>query len=400
VVISLDQVGIDIDLSKEQFGRSVPFEAFKVLRERAPLFWYEPEQYWVVSSNELLTAFNRDPERFSSSGGPGPARTGPEPFKHDVTLLTMDPPVHSTYRRLVSRPFAPQPMRSQAEIARILARELVEEFVESGGGDFLTDVAAPFPLRVIGTMLGIDRKDEPEVMRRMNALLQGSDPEYAAPSAPEMEAIAREADAYCDRLIEEHRQEPRGDLIDVLLDARIDGEPMPEVQLRAWIGMFIGGGAETTRHLISQGLVALLEWPDELKKVVDGADMNATVEEMLRWTSPVMQHSRWPTVPVEIGDQRIEVGQRTTLWMISANRDASAFDRPDIFDVSRTPNNHDSLGAGGPHFCLGAQLARLEAKILFEELRSNLGRLSINGPVERAQHTMFNSIKHLPISVD
>jgi len=291
-------------------------------------------------------------------------------------------------------------VQSQEEVARVLAREIIDEFVESGGGDFVTDVAALFPLRLIGTMLGIEREDETDVIRRMNAIVLGSDPEYGVATTEEKFALAQEANDYYDRLIDEHRRSPRGDLVDTLLDSRSDGEPLTEDELRAWLGMFTAGGAETTRHLISQGLAALLEWPDERRKVVQGSDMATAVEEMLRWVSPVMQHSRWPTVAVEIAGHTIEEGQRTTLWMISGNRDSEEFDHADNFDVTRTLNRHDSLGAGGPHFCLGAGLARLEARVLFEELRPHLERLSSSGPAVRVQNTMFNGLKHLPISVE
>jgi cholest-4-en-3-one 26-monooxygenase len=391
--------GIDINLSKEQFGRSVPFDAFEVLRENAPLYWYEPEQYWVVTSHELLGRINRDPQRFSSSGGPAPARIGPDPFRNSLTLLTMDPPEHTAYRRRVSRPFAPRPVANLEGKARSIIRELLDEFIESGGGDFVTDVAALYPLRVMGVLLGIEREDEPAVNRRMNAIVQGSDPEYGASSDQEKLAIAQEANDYYDRLINEHRQNPRGDLIDKLLESKIDGVGLTDDELRAWIGMFTAGGAETTRHLISQGLLALLEWPEERRKLVDGSDVATAVEEMLRWVSPVMHHSRWPAAPFEFDGQTIEVGQRTTLWMISGNRDRQAFASPDTFDVTRTPNHHDSLGAGGPHFCLGAGMARLETRVLFEELRPHLERMSIDGSPVRAQTTMFNSLKHLPIVV-
>ena len=384
-----------IDLGKERFGRGVPFEEFERLRREAPVYWYEPEEYWVVSSYELVGRLNRDPARFSSWGGPSPAGAG----SADLTLLTMDPPEHTAYRLLVNASFKPSRIRAQEERARALARELVQDFVARGGGDFATEVASPFPLRVIGQMMGIAREDEPAVLRRTNATIGGTDPEYAPASREEFERIREESVAYTDRLLEEHRRRPRGDLIDDLLDARIDGRPLGQDQLRAWVSSYIGGGAETTRHLIAHGLLALLEWPDERRKLAEGADVAAAVEEMLRYAPPVMQHARWPLETVEVGGRRIEKGQRTTLWMISANRDAKAFPEPDRFDVARSPNHHDSLGAGGPHYCLGAGLARMEARVLFEELRPWLERIELDGPPERGQSTMFNILKHLPVRV-
>jgi cytochrome P450 len=186
-------------------------------------------------------------------------------------------------------------------------------------------------------------------------------------------------------------------LIDSVLDARVDGEPLSEDQRRAWVSMYIGGGAETTRHLIAHGLLTLLEWPDQCRRLAQGADVATAVEEMLRFTTPVMQHARWPLETVEIDGARIEPGQRTTLWMISANRDEAAFPDADRFDIARSPNHHDALGPGGPHYCLGAGLARMEARVLFEELRPHLDRIELAGAPERGQSTMFNILKHLPV---
>jgi len=385
---------MEFDLSKQQFGRRIPYEAFETLRREAPVFWYEPEQYWVVSSYELVGQLNKDPARFSSSGGPAPAGSV---NRGELTLLTMDPPEHTRMRSLVSDAFKPSRIRAREAHARELAQELVGEFVARGGGDFVTEVAMPFPLRVIGAMMGIAREDEPEILRRTNATIGGTDPEYAPPSREAFEQIQRESAAYNERLLEEHRREPRGDLIDDVLAARVDGEPLSAAQRQAWVSTYIGGGAETTRHLLAHGLLALLEWPEERAKLLAGADLTTAVEEMLRYTTPIMHHARWPVEAVEVAGQRIEPGQRTTLWMLSANRDEAVFAEPDRFDVSRSPNHHDALGPGGPHYCLGAGLARMEARVLFETLLPHLDRFERCGEAERGQSTMFNILKHLPL---
>lgn len=394
------ELEVDIDLSHEQFGRAIPFEAFAELRRSAPLFWYEPDQYWVVSSYELLGEINRNPAVFSSWGGPGGAGSEQQPTTTTGaprTVLTMDPPQHTTYRRMVSGSFMPRAVNAQADLARDLAKELIKDFVGKGGGDWVTEVATLLPMRVMSALMGMKRDDEKTILRRTNAQLGGTDPEYSAGSPERSAELAAEGNAYVDRLISEHREQPRGDLVDQLIDARVDGLPLSHDELRAWVSMYIGGGAETTRHLIAHGLVCLIEWPDPRRRVVDGHDMSQVIEEMLRYISPVMHHSRWPLERVEIDGKRIEPGQRTTLWMVSANRDETAFDDPDRFDVTRDPNRHDSLGAGGPHFCLGAGLARLEARVLFEEARPYLDRMELAGPFERGQSNFFNILKHCPV---
>ena len=248
-------------------------------------------------------------------------------------------------------------------------------------------------------LMGMERADEQATLRRTNALLGGTDPELAAGSPEEAAAMVAEGAAYADRLIAEHRLHPRGDLVDQLLEARVEGDPLGDDDLRAWITMYISGGAETTRHLIAHGLVCLLKWPDARRRVLEGHDMSLVVEEMLRFSSPVMHHTRWPLETVEVDGRRIEAGQRATLWMVSANRDESVFEDPDRFDVTRDPNRHDALGAGGPHFCLGAGLARLESRVLFEEARPYLERMQMTGRPQRVRNNFFNALKHLPVAV-
>jgi cholest-4-en-3-one 26-monooxygenase len=393
-----DELGFEVDLSAEQFGRRVPYETFAALRRHAPVYWYEPEQYWVVSTYDLVGEVNRDPLRFSSRNGPSPDSPGAKAFDVAPTLIVMDPPRHTTYRRLVSNEFAPRRVNAWEDVVRELARELIEPFVEAGGGDFVAEVADLLPMRVVGAMLGIHRSEEAAILRRTNAGTTGSDPEYGV-SPAELEQLQEETIAYADYLIDEHRSHPRDDLVDVLLDARVDGEQMSRDELRAWITLFIRGGTETTRNLLAHGVLALIDSPGELRKVVQGVDMSVAVEELLRWVSPVMSHSRWPLVAVDLAGQHIEPGVRTTLWMVSANRDPEAFNDPDRLDVQRATNKHDSFGAGGPHFCLGAGLARLEARVVFDEMRPHLEKMSLDGTPSRVWNTMFNRLKHLPVAL-
>ena len=389
---------IKVDLSPAQFAREIPFQTFAELRRRAPLFWYEPDQYWVVSSYDLLGEINRNPVVFSSWGGPGGAGTSVKPGSHplgDRMLIQMDPPEHTAYRRLVSTSFTPRAVNAREQNVRVLAKELIRDFVSNGGGDWVSEVATLLPFRVISELMGISREDEPAILERVKAQAIGAD----SAESVDPQAFLDANNAYADRLVEQHRSHPRGDLVDQLINAHVDGEPLNQHELRAWIAMYIGGGADTTKHLIANGLVCLLEWPEALEAVVAGCDMDLVVEEMLRFVSPVMHHARWPLEDIEIRDQVIRAGQRTTLWMISANRDEKAFDKADRFDVGRDPNRHDSLGAGGPHFCLGAGLARLEAKVLFDEVRPYLVRFELTRSPVRGQNNFFNVLADCPITI-
>jgi cholest-4-en-3-one 26-monooxygenase len=394
----VDQPVLDVDLTKERFAQGVPFETFAELRRKAPLYWHEPDQGWIVTSYELLGTINRDPERFSSHAGPGPAGSTSLGSERGLTILTMDPPEHTRYRRLVSMDFTPRAIAAWEPLVRELAQECIREFVEAGGGDFVKGVAALLPMRVICAMMGIGRSDEAELIALSNATILSADPEYAPTPDTPVAANVRFGE-YASELLEAHRRNPKGDLVDRLLDARVDGQPMSQAELQAWVTMYITGGAETTRQLLSNGLLTLFDWPGAVAQLQGGADVGLAVEEMLRFTTPVMGHARWPLEDVTFGDLTIREGERTTLWMISANRDEAAFDDPDVFDITRNPNRHDSLGAGGPHFCLGAGLARLEARVVFEELMPWLDEIAPDGPHDRAQHTMFNAIKRLPVTI-
>lgn len=389
--------GVNIDLSNEQFGREIPFEAFAELRRKAPVFWYEPDEYWVVSSYHLVRDANRNAEVFSSWAGPLGAGTEREPGEKPSganTILTMDPPQHTIYRRMVTRSFTPRAIAKYESMVRTVVREILSEFAANHGGDWVEDVAAPFPFRVMADLMGISRDDEKAILRRVQLRLFGDG------GPVDYEAIAREDDEYADELIAEHRSHPRGDLIDQLIEARVDGQPLRQEELRAWVNLYIGAGGETTKHLIANGLVCLLESPEARDAVSRGGqELHKVVEELLRYVTPVMHHSRWPVKEVELGGQVIKPGQRTTLWMISANRDDSVFDHPDRFDITRAPNPHDTFGPTGPHFCLGAGLARMEARVFLEELRPYLDDMTIVGEPKRACSNVFNALSTCQVTV-
>ncbi|BBZ15466.1 cytochrome P450 [Mycobacterium branderi] len=388
---------VDVDLSNEQFGREIPFEAFAKLRESAPVFWYEPDEYWVVSSYELVREANRNAAVFSSWAGPLGAGAERKPSDEPAgasTILTMDPPKHTLYRRLVNGSFTPRAIAKRESMIRSVSREILAAFAAKGGGDWVEDVAGIFPFRVMGELMGISRDDEAPILRRLNQRLIGDG------GPVDHQAIAAEDDAYADRLIEQHRSHPRGDLVDQLLEARVDGQPLTQEELRAWVNLYIGAGGETTKHLIANGLVCLLEWPEARRAVIEGGDLVRVVEELLRFVTPVLHHSRWPLQTVEIGGKVIQAGQRTTLWMISANRDETAFSRPNEFDITRNPNPHDTFGPTGPHFCLGAGLARLEIRVFLEELSPYLEAMELTRAPTRACSNVFNALATCPVVVN
>ncbi|MCU1621118.1 MAG: Steroid C27-monooxygenase [Modestobacter sp.] len=394
----MDALSDVVDLSEERFGQGVPFDTFAKLRSTAPIWWSERDQCWVVTSYDLVEEVNRDFTTFSSAGGPIP----PDDPGHPELpiMLADDPPVHTMYRRLVSRNWTPRAALTQTSLVADTVAEVVDAFVKKGGGDFVDEVAAPIPFRIIAAIVGIPAADAPALGAWTNALMPSKDPEYRRdPDAP-LKAN-RALDAYFGDLLEDHRTSPREDLCGALLGLRkADGEPLDERELRDFLALFITGGSETTRHLLSHTILALTEAPGERKRLVEGdVDAATAVEEMLRWSTPVLHHSRWATADVEVGGQLVRKGQRLTLWMISANHDESVFEDPLRLDLGRRPNPHISFGGGGPHFCLGAHVARLEAVQTFERLRPILGSIELVGPPERIWTNFLNGIKRMPVTL-
>ena len=385
-----------VDLSDGRFEQGVPFDTFAELREHAPVWWWPEGSCWVVTTHELVEQMNRDFGTYSSAGGivpPQGANINPS------VLLAMDPPVHTEYRRMVIRSFVPRSIAALDADVRAIAREAVDDFARAGGGDFVIDVASAIPFRVMAHLTGVPRSAERMVMRWGNAIAPNADPEYRP--TPDAAAVANEElGEFLGEQFEERRRDPRDDLLSQLLHVRRDGEPLPEADLRGFAVNYLLGGTETTRNLLAQGMLTLLEHPGELRRFADGEVESSTmVEELLRWVTPVLHHSRWATAPTEVAGQTIQPGDRVTLWMVSANHDERAFARADVLDVGRTPNLHVALGGGGPHYCLGAHLARLESVVTFETLRSLLPTMRLAGPPQRVRSNFINGMKHLPVAV-
>jgi cholest-4-en-3-one 26-monooxygenase len=228
-------------------------------------------------------------------------------------------------------------------------------------------------------------------------MMSGDDAEFAN-SQEEIMAALGAMYGYAENLCTERRQEPGSDLMSALLSAELDGEQLSQLDLNLFFLLLHNAGSETTRNLVTGGVIALLEHPDQLELLhSDPAKIPVAIEELLRWVTPVTHFARTVTREIEVAGQQVQPGEQVLLWYTSANRDEDAFDAPDTLDVTRDPNPHVAFGSGGPHFCLGAHLARLEAICLFEALIDQLPNLAIAGPVERLQSHFINGVKHLPL---
>jgi cholest-4-en-3-one 26-monooxygenase len=393
-----------IDLyDRSQYVDGVPHEQFTALRRESPVHWHDEPNgpgFWAVTRHDDVVEVNRDWERFSSNRGAtliddmDPAALA----QQQLMMLNMDPPLHTRYRLLINKGFTPRMVARLEEAMASRATAIVDEICERGECDFVTDVAAELPLQVIADILGVPQEDRHLVFDWSNRLVGAADPEYQAGQEHAVHA-AMELYGYAHDLASQRRENPRDDIVSILINAEVEGHTLSELELDMFFLLLSVAGNETTRNGISHGMLALIEHPDQRRRLIDDPDLLACgVEEMLRWGSPVMHFRRTATKDTTLRGQAIREGEKVVIWYISANRDDSVFADPFTFDVGRDPNPHVSFGGGGPHFCLGANLARMEMRIMFGELLRRLPDMELAGPVQRLQSNFINGIKHLPVS--
>jgi cholest-4-en-3-one 26-monooxygenase len=387
------------------FVDGIPFDEFDRLRRENPVAWHEPFEgrpgFWAVMRYADVQHVNRDNILFSSS------RQGTilSPFMDEESLaqqrlmmLNMDPPMHTRYRLLVNKGFTPRMITKLEEDIRTRTRDLIAVATEQGECDFVTDIAAELPLQVIAEVIGVPQDDRRLVFDWSNRMVGSEDPEYQRANE-EAQTAAMELYAYCHQLVQDKRGHPGDDIMTVLLNAEVDGHTLSELELDMFFMLLCVAGNETTRNLIAHGQLALFEHPDQaaILQAEPDATMATAVDEMLRWGTPVMNFRRTATADTVIGEQPVSEGDCVMMFYISANRDEAVFADPYTFDVRRTPNEHVAFGGGGPHFCLGANLARMEIRVMFEELVRMVPDMEQTGPAERLQSNFINGIKHLPV---
>jgi cytochrome P450 len=404
--LPLDQIALhNPDLFREHQQHAI----WRRLRREAPVHWNRGTDFfpgfWSITTYEGILQVSRDPLTFSSARGitlaTDPENPSPAAGAGRM-LITMDPPRHVRLRRLVNKGFTPRAVALLEPKVRAITTQLLDEVASNGGCDFVVDVAANVPLAVICEMMGVPREEWGAMFELTNRVLGADDPEYqtAETQGDSLQtAIAgqREMFGYFMRWMAAHRRQPQDDLISVLLDAEVDGEQLSEEEILFFCYLLILAGNETTRNAISGGLLALIEHPEQFAKLRARPELlPSAVEEILRWTSPVTHMARYVTRDAEVLGQPIKQGEKVVMWYPSANRDETVFPDPDVFDIERTPNDHIAFGIG-EHFCLGAQLARQELTVVFDELPKRLDAIELAGPVERLRSNFIGGIKHMPI---
>ncbi len=367
---------LSIGLTDGLFYGGDPFPAFSWMRAHAPAYFDESAGVWGITRYTDIKEISKDPETFSNAGG----------IRPDSDALPMmidtDAPEHVRRRRLVSEGFTPRRIRQSEEGIREICDAIIDRVCEVGSADFVADVAAPLPMIVIGNMLGVAPEDRADLLRWSDDMLKAlGSPD---PGAMDRAALAAmEYAEYITAVAEQRRRDAQSDdLIGTLVHAEIDGDRLDEASLIYESLLILIGGDETTRHVISGGMYELLRHPDQLERLaVDRSLLPSAVEEMLRWVSPIKNMARRMTRDVELHGETLREGQKLLLLYPSANRDERVFDRPEEFDITRSPNEHMAFGFGS-HFCLGNRLARLELTVMFDRLLTRLPDLALADTTE------------------
>jgi cytochrome P450 len=385
-----------------------PHSIWARLRREDPVHWWDRTEgipFWAITRHADIIEVSKQPDRFVNGKRLVIAHDPELPMEQvfPKTLIEMDPPKHGIYRQLLSKRFTPRHLeRLHADIEQIAA-EIVEKLIaksDAGECDFVREVAAPLPIAVIAWLLGVPKSDWDLLFDWTNRTIGAGDPEYRQEGTTRQEtarAAMTELFLYFSKLVEEKKRKPADDLISLVTQARVDGEPLPPMDVLAWCLIIVIAGNETTRNATTGGMLAFIEHPGELRKLQRSpALLPSAVEEVVRWVTPIIHFARTATEDYELRGRTIRKGDALALFYPSANRDEEVFEAPFEFRIDRDPNRHLGFGIG-EHFCLGAHLARLELSVAYKHLLPRIESVELAGPVERLHSSLVGGVKHLPI---
>jgi cytochrome P450 len=403
--------GFELIDSAPYGDQGAPHDTFTKLRAESPVHYCEPEGYnpfWAITRHADICTISRQPDKFLSHPG---ITVSPKEFELDRqqglgamrTIIEMDPPQHRSYRKVASPWFTPRALARVDDAVDQSAREVVDRLIQNanaGEADFITDVAVAHPLRILSTILGVPKEEEPKILELTNQLFAGDDEELGREGEDRekaFEELGLEMYQLFNGIIEDRRANPGEDLASLLANGKVDGEPMGPMETFGYYLITFTAGHDTTKNALAGGIRALAENPDEFQKVRSNPDLvPALVEEVVRWTSPVNYMKRTVAVDTEIGGQKLEAGEELVLFYASGNRDETVFDDAHRFIADRSPNRHVGFGYG-EHFCLGAHLARRSQQALFRELSSRIEHIELAGEPQWIRSSFVVGLKHLPV---
>jgi len=407
--------GIDL-ADPDSYVDRLPLEWFRRLREEAPVVWHpEPSPnkgFWAVTRYDDLTAVHMDWATYSSEvGAVALEELDQEQLDVRRSMLETDPPRHTAMRKVCSKRFSARGVRVYEDWIREVARGVLDRALAPDEPfDFVSEISRELPIRFLCSIFTVPQDDAPQLIAWGDKMIANQDPELSAAVVDKVDTeayrllpfrspIAHDVFAYADRQRDERIEQPSDDVIQALVTAQSEGL-LDDRDYHNYFSLLMIAGNETTRHTISAGMLALLERPDQLRLLQQEPErIPVAVEEVLRWATPVLHFRRTATRDTELRGQSIREGDKVVTWYISANHDPDVFEDPDTFDVTRAPNDHVTFGPGGPHFCLGAHLARLETRVLFQELLPRLASIEPAGQVERIRSNFVNGIKRMPVRI-
>jgi len=406
--------GFELVSNRSYAEKGVPHDLWTRLRAESPVHLCHPagfEPYWAITKHADICEISKQPEVFASSGGiamltereEANVRDGDQGFGAMRVIIEMDPPEHRGYRNVTSPVFTPRAVKALDDVINTSARELVDKLAgKTGEGecDFASDVAAAHPLRILSTILGVPRESEPDILRLTNQLFGSDDPDLQRDGENRkdaMVALGLELYQLFDKIIQDRRKNPTGDLASLLANGKIEGEPMGPMETVGYYLITFSAGHDTTKNALVGGMRAFLENSDEFERLKQQPELvESAVEEIIRWTSPVNHMKRTVTEDYELRGQKMKAGDKLVMFYASANRDEEVFEDPFAFRVDRNPNRHLGFGIG-EHFCLGANLARRSQQALWLELSRRLDWAQLAGEPEPIHSAFVVGLKKLPM---
>ncbi len=385
------------------YAHGFPYEVFRELRDDDPVSHHDhpawDDGYWAITRHADVQRVSRDWNGFQNAPNPF-LPDGSDANEDGTTLLmiSLDPPDHTKLRKLISSGFTPRRINDLAGQVKARVDSVIDAVADRGECDLVRDVALWLPLHAIADLVGVPEEDRKQVFE-WTEITFGFD---ATVTADERQEAAMAMYAYADAMCAERLHDPRDDLMSVLLHAEVDGERLTEMHLAMFFLLLQNAGSETTRNLITTGTLTLLERPEQLRRLRAEPDLlPVAIEELLRHATPVMSFTRKATKDTEVGGQEIAEGDRVLMVYASANRDERAFDHPDDIDIARDPNDHVAFGAGGPHFCLGSHLARLEARLMFDAILTRFEGLELTADpasLPRVNSNLIDGLAEMPVA--